>query len=187
MKVLLAVTGLLAVGFVLEIDTPKAIAQQSAFRVVSAEEPVITVDAKGPRTVMDGIRFRDVFEETPVAGRNLETLVRAPQGSPPEPPAALILCDEIADEACDASGTSKTCCLRAKCDCGRFRYSLLHPPHMAPPLRLLEVVSTYYYFRPYNWRHVKDQQEEAIHWGAPAENPYSNQIFQEVYDSFESN
>lgn len=40
---------------------------------------------------------------------------------------------------------------------------------------------TYYYFRPYNYRHIATQIDDAQTWGADRKLPYSNAMFQEVY------
>lgn len=53
-----------------------------------------------------------------------------------------------------------------------------HTPYEAWP-------KTYYYFRPYNYMHVQQQQEQAIQWGADPGLPYSNAVFQQVYHTFE--
>lgn len=77
-------------------------------------------------------------------------------------------------------------CQRSMCHCGRVRYDLLHPPKtMMPPLLSMDATSTYYYFRPYNWRQVLENQADAARWGASPGNPYSNQVFQEIYNSIE--
>jgi hypothetical protein len=53
----------------------------------------------------------------------------------------------------------------------------LHYPYQALP-------RTYYYFRPYNHEHVRQQQGEAQLWGSSIGQPYSNKIFADVYKSF---
>jgi hypothetical protein len=43
----------------------------------------------------------------------------------------------------------------------------------------------YYYFRPYNYVHVAQQQAIAVGWGADPRNPYSNEMFQGIYRQLE--
>ena len=43
--------------------------------------------------------------------------------------------------------------------------------------------STYYYFRPYNWFHISDQQAEAANYNGDPRNPYDNRVvFDGLYD-----
>jgi len=44
---------------------------------------------------------------------------------------------------------------------------------------------TYYYFRPYNYQHIRKQQEEAAGWGAEPAQPYSRKLFDKVYAELE--
>ena len=44
----------------------------------------------------------------------------------------------------------------------------------------------YYYFRPYNHRHIPEQQEAVKSYGGDPRNPYSNDIFKRVYAEYES-
>jgi hypothetical protein len=54
-----------------------------------------------------------------------------------------------------------------------------HFPYEAMP-------RTYYYFRPYNYTHVRQQQADAMQWGASPGQPYANQAFENVYRNFEA-
>lgn len=85
---------------------------------------------------------------------------------------------QTSEVCCDSCSSCDSCvCVATPCHpCGD-----LHPhyPYDAWP-------KTYYYFRPYNYRHVRQQQEQAAQWGASAGLPYSNEIFQSVYSRFES-
>ncbi|MCA9176309.1 MAG: hypothetical protein KDB14_17605 [Planctomycetales bacterium] len=38
-----------------------------------------------------------------------------------------------------------------------------------------------YYFRPYNYRHIRVHQEAVTSWGGDPRNPYSNEIFETIY------
>lgn len=40
----------------------------------------------------------------------------------------------------------------------------------------------YYYFRPYNYVHIRQHQNAASRWGGDPRNPYSNTIFQGIYN-----
>ncbi len=43
--------------------------------------------------------------------------------------------------------------------------------------------STYYYFRPYNWFHISEQQSEAANYNGDPRNPYDNRVvFDGLYD-----
>lgn len=44
----------------------------------------------------------------------------------------------------------------------------------------------YYYFRPYNHNHIGQHQNLATQWGIDPRNPYSNEIFQGIYQTVES-
>jgi hypothetical protein len=43
----------------------------------------------------------------------------------------------------------------------------------------------YYYFRPYNMVHVAQQQQAVMQWGGDPRNPYSNKVFEQVFEEFE--
>ena len=53
-----------------------------------------------------------------------------------------------------------------------------HYPYDAQPW-------TYYYFRPYHFRHIEAQQQEAMAWGADPSQPYSRKMFDKIYDDVE--
>jgi len=45
------------------------------------------------------------------------------------------------------------------------------------------VHGTYYYFRPYNWFHISEQQQEAANYEGDPRNPYDNRVvFDGLYD-----
>ena len=106
----------------------------------------------------------------------------------PEPQAKMLsTIDPVVDGAvydyeCD------TCHLGCECEChaGKFIHGLFcgpdnmyqHAPYLATP-------KTYYYFRPYNFMHVRTQQVQAQLWGADPGMPYSNAVFQDVYKQIE--
>lgn len=54
-----------------------------------------------------------------------------------------------------------------------------HFPYVAEP-------KNYYYFRPYNWFHILDQQKEVVLYGGDPRHPYANDLFQEVYQEIEA-
>ncbi|MEX0819630.1 MAG: hypothetical protein WD070_08545 [Pirellulaceae bacterium] len=54
-----------------------------------------------------------------------------------------------------------------------------HFPYVAEP-------KNYYYFRPYNWFHIADQQREVTSYGGDTRHPYANDLFQEVYEAIEA-
>lgn len=71
-------------------------------------------------------------------------------------------------------------CKYGMCDLHRDLKAMarnMHPhyPYEAQPW-------TYYYFRPYNYTHVKRQQEEATAWGADPAQPYGRKLFDKVYE-----
>ena len=54
-----------------------------------------------------------------------------------------------------------------------------HIPYVAEP-------KNYYYFRPYNWFHIPDQQAEAAIYGTDPRNPYDNRVvFDDLYEGLE--
>ena len=47
-------------------------------------------------------------------------------------------------------------------------------------------MGTYYYFRPYNWFHIPDQQQEAANYSGDPRNPCDNRVvFDGLYDGLE--
>lgn len=52
-----------------------------------------------------------------------------------------------------------------------------HMPYLAEP-------KTYYYFRPYNYTMIPVQHAEGMGLGAPAGLPYSNEMFERVYEEY---
>lgn len=56
-------------------------------------------------------------------------------------------------------------------------------PYDAPPPRLhgyfqeFPASGGYYYFRPYNYRHVFSQSRKAAAWGLPPQRPYSHDLW----------
>jgi len=54
-----------------------------------------------------------------------------------------------------------------------------HVPYIAEP-------KDYYYFRPYNWFHIQEQQQDAARYGTDPRNPYDNRIvFDGLYEGLE--
>ena len=49
-----------------------------------------------------------------------------------------------------------------------------------------EAVMGYYYFRPYNYRHIAEHQRAVTVWGGDPRNPYSNDLFKSVYAEMEA-
>jgi hypothetical protein len=43
----------------------------------------------------------------------------------------------------------------------------------------------YYYFRPYHYLHVPQQQEVVDGWGWDVRNPYSNEMFKDIYEGLD--
>lgn len=54
----------------------------------------------------------------------------------------------------------------------------LHIPYIAEP-------KNYYYFRPYNWFHIRDHQQEVMLYSGDPRHPYANEVFQQVYQNFD--
>lgn len=54
-----------------------------------------------------------------------------------------------------------------------------HFPYVAEP-------KNYYYFRPYNWFHIPEQQREVTSYGGDTRHPYANDLFREVYEAIEA-
>ncbi len=53
-----------------------------------------------------------------------------------------------------------------------------HIPYQAP-------WDHYYYFRPYHYLHVPQQQEVVDGWGWDVRNPYSNEVFKDIYEGLD--
>ncbi|MDA1051391.1 MAG: hypothetical protein O3C40_13045 [Planctomycetota bacterium] len=51
----------------------------------------------------------------------------------------------------------------------------LHIPYRSHP-------HNFYYFRPYNYFHIEEQQREVMYYGGNPRHPYANKVFQRVYD-----
>ncbi len=101
-------------------------------------------------------------------------------------------------ESCNTCQTCKTCqtcnpCGCQSCDdcssghcctvwCALGLPHPCHPPgNMHQHLPYYAEPKMYYYFRPYNYRHIPMQQGEALSFGASPGLPYSNAMFQQVY------
>ena len=54
-----------------------------------------------------------------------------------------------------------------------------HTPYVAQP-------KVYYYFRPYQWRHVLQQQESVMSYGGDPRHPYANTEFLGIYEGLET-
>jgi hypothetical protein len=57
--------------------------------------------------------------------------------------------------------------------------------NMSPRITYFPEAHGNYYFRPYNHSTIWRQQQIAISWGIDGRNPYSNEIFEGVYERFE--
>jgi hypothetical protein len=53
-----------------------------------------------------------------------------------------------------------------------------HTPYLAEP-------KLYYYFRPYHWRHILEQQESVMRYGGDPRHPYANREFEGIYEGLE--
>lgn len=53
-----------------------------------------------------------------------------------------------------------------------------HEPYVAEP-------KLYYYFRPYNWHHIVEQQESVMSFGGDPRHPYANYEFRGIYEGLE--
>ena len=82
-----------------------------------------------------------------------------------------------------------------RCCCGQSRrlFGHLHRPprkdyrfSYIPPLSNPPQPNEYYYFRPYNYIHVVNHQADAALWGGGAYHPYSNEIFERIYQEFDA-
>ena len=92
---------------------------------------------------------------------------------------------QLAWNDCD-NGNDCGNCRHGRCGPLGVRRELLRPcGNLHPHLPYEAHPKTYYYFRPYSFLHVQQQQEEAMQWGADPRAPYSNAIFREVYDEIE--
>lgn len=58
------------------------------------------------------------------------------------------------------------------------------PGNMPMHIPYVHKYSEYYYFRPYNWFHIREHQEEVLNYGGDARHPYTNRVFADVYKEF---
>jgi hypothetical protein len=60
------------------------------------------------------------------------------------------------------------------------------PGNMSGHIPCNACMGTYYYFRPYNWFHIPDHQQEAANYNGDPRNPYDNRVvFDGLYDGLE--
>jgi hypothetical protein len=57
---------------------------------------------------------------------------------------------------------------------------------MIPHVAYINPTSSYYYFRPYQAFHVREQQNEVIGYGADPRQPYANLLFRSLYSNLEA-
>lgn len=134
-------------------------------------------------------------------------LTASPQDAPPLPPLDGTVATEGIDlppvviedggkampmESYEFDSACSSCGSCGGCGCGFWAKRCLPSPHHAPgnhfPRSLFDASPrTYYYFRPYNYPHVTQQVEMGMQMGIePVYQPYSNEIFQRVYDEIEA-
>jgi len=65
---------------------------------------------------------------------------------------------------------------------GRFQTRCNMIPHVA----YINPTASYYYFRPYQAFHVREQQNEVISYGADPRQPYANLLFRTLYTELEA-
>lgn len=58
--------------------------------------------------------------------------------------------------------------------------------NMIPHVAYINPLNSYYYFRPYQFFHVRYQQEEVTSYGADPRQPYANLMFPAIYPELEA-
>jgi hypothetical protein len=93
-------------------------------------------------------------------------------------------CDDVCGD-CNGSGCGRCgrCCQKINNTLqGNGRHNIGNmPPHYP-----YDAVRGYYYFHPYNHRHICEHQHAVTQWGGDPRNPYANEIFQSVYAEMEA-
>lgn len=91
-------------------------------------------------------------------------------------------CGEVCGEAC-----STDCACDCPTDCNDGLFTHLHhaPGNLVPHTPYCAEPKLYYYFRPYNWRHIPDQIESVLSFGGDPRHPYANREFEGIYEGLE--
>lgn len=116
----------------------------------------------------------------------------ASQGLEPVPftgPSGLTAADEVGPcldcgdcgQGCWPGAPHGSGCLRGCRHCGHT--CACYPPGDMVPHTPYITWKTYYYFRPYNFLHVAEHQQLSVAAGIDAALPYSQAVFQSVYES----
>lgn len=112
------------------------------------------------------------------------------------PEAYVADADYRCGDSCQASAHGCSACAPCtSCGCHGHHFglwshhglpSVWHAPgNMLPHIPYTSYPKTYYYFRPYNMLHIPKQQEQAVAWAENPALPYSNKIFDKVYNELE--
>lgn len=94
-------------------------------------------------------------------------------------------CEDSACRGCGRLGKCKTC--SHSCAATLSGNGCCNVCNMPPHFLYYPVDHGYYYFRPYNYRHIMEHQEAVMSWGGDPRNPYSNKMFEEIYEELEAN
>ncbi len=84
-----------------------------------------------------------------------------------------------------ASGGECNQCNDGSCDDCKGHRRRQARCNMLPHYAYISDWDFYYYFRPYNYIHVRPQQEIVTRWGGDVRNPYANEMFEKVYEGLE--
>jgi hypothetical protein len=86
----------------------------------------------------------------------------------------------------DQSGSGQGECMECNNGCcGKHRCRFRSTCDMLPHYAYISDWDFYYYFRPYNYIHIRPQQETVTRWGGDVRNPYANEMFEKVYEGLE--
>jgi hypothetical protein len=111
----------------------------------------------------------------------------------------------VYEGGCDGCGGCDSCqscgggcgeCHTSPCCCKKLFYHLFHkgfypspcysPGNMPQHFPYIAAPKNYYYFRPYHWMHIADQQLEVERYGGDPRHPYKNDLFEGVYREIEA-
>lgn len=114
-----------------------------------------------------------------------------PYGGPvPHGGPGVVYGGPVPHSGCTSCGPVSPC----PAHCGMTRYGFWTYwgliPHHCPPGNLHQHIpyiaypKDYYYFRPYNYFQIPDQQQEVMAYGDDPRDPYTNRVFERVYSQF---
>jgi len=156
-----------AVVFITVFDLISPVAAEDGCVLVEQAD-YVSPDPSAPVAQPIELTEPDPSEPVPEVAQPIELTEPYPSNAAPE-----VACEECAaGNACGGCGKVDDI-LCSSCDMG------LHYPYFP-------AMHGYYYFRPYHHSHIPRQQLFVESWGGDRRNPYSNQVFQLVYEQYKA-